>query len=69
MPLIPTNTGSELSMDSLENRKILKYGWLRDQWVEDDLWHPEEYGSTALKRLAAVFFQKQYETIIEMDVP
>ncbi|MBC8200556.1 MAG: extracellular solute-binding protein, partial [Planctomycetes bacterium] len=69
MPLIPTNTGGELSMDSQEDRKTLKYGWLRDQWIEDGLWHPQEYGSTALKRLAAVFFQRQYETIIEIDTP
>ena len=69
MPLIPTNTGGELSMDTPENRKTLKYGWLRDQWIEDGLWNSEEYGSTALKRQTATFFQNQYKTIIEMANP
>ena len=66
MPLIPTNEGSELSMDTPENRKILKYGWLRDQWIGDGLWNPEDYGSTALKREAAAFFKQQYKIIIKL---
>jgi hypothetical protein len=69
MPLIPTNTVEELSMDTIENRKTLKYGWLRDQWIDDALWHPEEYGSYALKRKAAVFFQNQYKIIMDIDSP
>ncbi len=66
MPLIPTNTGVEISMDTLEDRKTLKYGWLRDQWIDDGLWHPEDYGSAALKRETAEFFKEQYKTIVEM---
>jgi spermidine/putrescine-binding protein len=69
MPMIPTNESSELSMATSENREILKYGWLRDQWIEDGLWHPEDYGSAALKREAAEFFKGQYNTIVEMQRP
>jgi iron(III) transport system substrate-binding protein len=60
MPIIPTNEGVELSMDTPEDRKTLKYGWLRDQWIDDGLWHPEEYGSAALKRSSAEFYKEQY---------
>ncbi len=69
MPLIPTNTGGELSMDTPEVRKILKYGWLRNQWVDDGLWHPEDYGSAALKRQTAEFYNQQYKTVIELRTP
>jgi iron(III) transport system substrate-binding protein len=69
MPMIPTNTGGELSMATPENRKTLKYGWLRDQWIDDGLWHPEDYGSAALKRDAAEFFKQQYSLIVEMYTP
>jgi hypothetical protein len=69
MPLIPTNTGGELSMDTPEVRKILKYGWLRNQWVDDGLWHPEDYGSAALKRQTAEFYNQQYKTVVELRTP
>ena len=64
MPLIPTNSGSELAMDTPENRKTLKYGWLRDQWVDDGLWHPEDHGNAALKRTMSSYFKNQYKRVI-----
>lgn len=67
MPLIQTNEEAELSMDTPENRKVLKYGWLRDQWKDDELWHPEEHGGSALQRAVARFFYQNYESIIEAD--
>ncbi len=69
MPMIPTNTGGELSMATPDNRKTLKYGWLRDQWIDDGLWHPEDYGSDALKRETAEFFKRQYTLIVGMHTP
>ena len=69
MPMIPTNTGGELSMATPDNRKTLKYGWLRDQWIDDGLWHPEDYGSDALKRETAEFFERQYTLIVRMYTP
>jgi hypothetical protein len=69
MPMIPTNTGGELSMATPDNRKTLKYGWLRDQWIDDGLWHPEDYGSDALKRETADFFKRQYTLIVGMHTP
>jgi spermidine/putrescine-binding protein len=66
MPMLPTNDGIELSMDTAENRKTLKYGWLRGQWIEDGLWHPEDLGSNALKREAARFFEQNYDSIIKL---
>ena len=65
MPLIRTNEGTELPMDTPEDRSTLKYGWLRDQWVEDGLWHPEDHGASALQRDAARFFKQNYKSIIE----
>jgi hypothetical protein len=53
-------------MDTAENRKTLKYGWLRGQWIEDGLWHPEDLGSNALKREAARFFEQNYDSIIKL---
>ena len=67
MPLIRTNQSSDLSMETPENRKTLKYGWLRNQWIEEGLWHPEDYGSTALKRETAVFFKEQYKAVLEFN--
>ena len=52
-------------MDTPEDRSTLKYGWLRDQWVEDGLWHPEDHGASALQRDAARFFKQNYRSIIE----
>lgn len=65
MPSFLSNDQVELSMDSPENRKLLKYGWLRDQWIEDDLWHPEDHGSAALKRNAGDYFRNQYMKVID----
>ena len=67
MPLIPTIEGGELSMETPENRKTLKYGWLRDQWVEAGLWNREDHGSAAMKREMAQFFALQYETIQRLN--
>lgn len=67
MPLIRTNEHDELSMDTLENRKTLKYGWLRNQWSDADLWNPEDHGSTAMKRACAKFFTSQYEIILTLN--
>jgi len=64
MPMIPTNDGGALAMDTPEDRKTLKYGWLRDQWLEDGLWHPEDHGNSALKRTAGEFFRNQYLNVI-----
>jgi len=66
MPSFLTNDQSMLSMKTPDNRKTLKYGWLRDQWSEDDLWHTEDHGSPALKREAAKFFSGRYESIVEL---
>ncbi|MDP7005223.1 MAG: extracellular solute-binding protein [Phycisphaerales bacterium] len=65
MPLIPTNEDVMLSMDTPEDRKTLKYGWLRNQWINEGLWHLEDNGSAALKRKTAVFFNQNYESIIK----
>jgi spermidine/putrescine-binding protein len=65
MPMIETNDGKVLGLDSEENRKLLKYGWLRDQWEEEGLWHVEDKGIAAFQRDAAVFFSLNYEGIIE----
>ena len=65
MPMIETNDGEVLGLDSEENRKLLKYGWLRDQWEEEGLWHVEDKGIAAFQRDAAVFFSLNYEGIIE----
>jgi ABC-type Fe3+ transport system substrate-binding protein len=67
MQLIPTNDGSVLSMNTPENRTTLKYGWLRDQWIDDGLWHPEDHGIAALQRNAAIFFKKQYESVVTLS--
>jgi hypothetical protein len=56
-------------MATPDNRKTLKYGWLRDQWIDDGLWHPEDYGSAALKRETAEFFKRQYTLIVGMYTP
>ena len=64
MPMIPTNDGGTLAMDTPEDRKTLKYGWLRDQWLEDGLWHPEDHGNSALKRTTGEFFRNQYLNVI-----
>jgi len=66
MPLIPTNEEIKLSMDTQENRTILKYGWLRDQWASDRLWHPEDRGASSLQQNAAQFFKQKYESIVEL---
>ncbi|MBC8309130.1 MAG: extracellular solute-binding protein [Phycisphaerales bacterium] len=67
MPAIPTNEDTNLSMDTLDNRKTLKYGWLRDQWESDGLWHPEDRGAYSLQQNAAKFFKHNYTTIVEVN--
>ncbi len=67
MPSFLTNEKVELSMQTPEDRKTLKYGWLRDQWSEVGLWHLEDRGSPALKREAAKFFSERYESIVELQ--
>ena len=64
MPLYDTNTEEQISMNTPEERKTLKYGWLRDQWFDDGLWHHEDHGSGALRRVSADYFILQYEQII-----
>ena len=67
MPFIRTNENTELSMDTPEDRKTLKYGWLRDQWIGEGLWHPEDHGVSALQRESARFYLQNYESIIEAN--
>jgi iron(III) transport system substrate-binding protein len=64
MPLYDTNTEEQISMNTPEERKTLKYGWLRDEWFDDGLWHHEDHGSGALRRVSANYFILQYEQII-----
>ena len=65
MPTFLTNEHVQESLDTPEQRKTIKYGWLRDQWADAGLWHPEDLGNAALRREAANFFGLNYETIIE----
>ena len=67
MPTLLTNEDVLESLDTQEQRRILKDGWLRDQWVDENLWHPEEHGSYALRREAARFFNQNYESIFEAN--
>ena len=64
MPLFITNENEQLDMDSIVNRKVLKYGWLRDQWSDENLWHPEDHGSSAFRRIGADYFNLQYEAVL-----
>ena len=65
MPRVLTDEDVLESLDTQEQRRILKYGWLRDQWADENLWHSEERGSYALRREAASFFHQNYESIVE----
>lgn len=65
LPSFSTASHNQLNMDSPEERKILKYGWLRDQWAGDSLWHPEDRGGAAFRRIAADYFRNQYRQILE----
>lgn len=64
MPDFATDTAVDLSMDSPENRKTLKYGWLRDQWQAENLWHVEDHGSAAMRRQGADYFILQYKGVL-----
>ena len=64
MPMFVTNEDEKLALDTPENRQVLKYGWLRNQWIDEDLWHPEDHGSSALRRIGADYFYLQYEAIL-----
>ncbi|MDP7009594.1 MAG: extracellular solute-binding protein [Phycisphaerales bacterium] len=64
MPLFPTPEGEFLPLNTPEDRTTLKYGWLRDQWVDAELWHSEDHGSEALRRIGATFFSEQYDGIL-----
>ncbi|HJN71675.1 MAG TPA: extracellular solute-binding protein [Phycisphaerales bacterium] len=63
MPMFVTNEDEKLGMDTPENREVLKYGWLRNQWIDEKLWHPEDHGSGALRRIGADYFNLQYESV------
>jgi hypothetical protein len=65
LPSFSTASHNQLDMDSPEERKILKHGWLRDQWAGDSLWHPEDRGGAAFRRIAADYFRNQYRQILE----
>ena len=67
MPAFATPEGSMLSMGTVENRAILKKGWLRNGWSDAHLWHREESGSGAVRRSAASFFEDQYDDILEIS--
>jgi hypothetical protein len=64
LPNFATASEGDLAMDSPQDRKSLKYGWLRDQWAEDSLWHPEDRGGAAFRRIAAEYFRNQYAKIL-----
>ena len=64
MPSFVTNENTKLAMDSPESRKILKYGWLRNQWKDEYLWHPEDHGLGALRRIGAEYYYLQYESVL-----
>ena len=70
MPTFATKSGDELSMESKDNRKALKYGWMRkSDWNENgNLWHVESNGTETMRRLAAEFFIHQYELVVEESV-
>ena len=64
MPEVQTPDG-KLQLNSVSNRAIVKKGWLRDGYADNDYWHKEEKGLRALQNNAARFFKHQYESIIE----
>ena len=64
LPHFSTASEGELGMNSPQDRKSLKYGWLRDQWSADSLWHPEDRGGAAFRRIAAEYFRNQYAKIL-----
>ncbi len=64
MPKFETDLHNEISMNTTENRKVLKYGWLRDGWKDEGLWSPEDHGIQEFRRVAARFFQNQYQTVL-----
>jgi iron(III) transport system substrate-binding protein len=70
MPTFATKSGDELSMESKDNRKALKYGWMRkSDWNENgNLWHVESNGTETMRRMAAEFFIHQYELVVEESV-
>jgi len=66
MPTFFTIDQQQKSLDTPELRSELKYGWLRDEWIDEGLWHPEDRGNAALRRVAASFFKSEYESVINV---
>jgi ABC-type Fe3+ transport system substrate-binding protein len=64
LPSFSTVDQGKLALDTPEQRTILKYGWLRDQWSGESLWHPEDHGGAAFRRIASKYFSAQYQQIL-----
>ena len=63
MPVLSTPEGGFLSMDAASDRAMIKSGWLRDGWREDNLWNHQQRGLDAFRQEAGRFFRKQYATV------
>ncbi|MCH2135706.1 MAG: ABC transporter substrate-binding protein [Phycisphaerales bacterium] len=64
MPTIATPDG-EVSLDTPEGRSLIKAGWLREGWRDDNLWHEQQRGTDALRQEAGRFFRSQYRQVRE----
>ena len=64
MPTIATPDG-EVSLDTPEGRSLIKAGWLREGWRDDNLWHEQQRGTDALRQEVGRFFRSQYRQVRE----
>ena len=63
MPVLATPDGDSISLDAASDRAMIKSGWLRDGWREDNLWNAQQRGLDAFRQEAGRFFRKQYAQV------
>ncbi|MHC5001853.1 MAG: ABC transporter substrate-binding protein [Planctomycetota bacterium] len=66
MPSVPGPDGTLLSLESVEDLPAIKSGWLRDGWIDDGLWSPQERGADVLRRRLVEQFRTSYRAVVDM---
>ncbi|TVQ56401.1 MAG: extracellular solute-binding protein [Phycisphaerales bacterium] len=66
MPEVRGPGGRTYSMANVDDLETIRNGWLRQEWRDEALWHPESRPGDALRREFVQFFRANYREIVRI---
>lgn len=66
MPWIDGPDGARYALDDVDNLAAVRRGWLRGEWRDEELWHPEARPMDEMRRQFVQFFRGNYRRIVEL---